>query len=287
MNIITGITAGVDWLSATLPKSAKRWTNLVRNGHDALLSIKADGYEMAPRSMLGYAGMGCGNCFVGMREDDVMVQFTGHHADRFYAYMMLQRPDVARIDIQTSVQYETMPLNIAKDAFRDGNEVALKMPKHMRRKLLLMTGTDGGDTCYVGSSSAEQRSRIYNKEIQSEDPKYTRTWRWEVVFKNEAADEIVNVLRGPQEDIREKCAEIVAAWHIKRGITPDWSQYVRGTVLPIVRTLPTDVQRKLQWLEHQVKPTIRVLQELGYNDSIWLALGIVPPAPKLSGPGDG
>jgi len=42
--------------------------------------------------------------------------------------------------------------------------------------------------------------------------------------------------------------------------------------LPLVRTLPTDVETKLRWLDEQVKPTIRYLCGLGFRDTLLVKL---------------
>jgi len=44
----------------------------------------------------------------------------------------------------------------------------------------------------------------------------------------------------------------------------DW----RGETIPTPRIIPTDVERKLRWVEHQVLPTIRKLAELGYVNEV-------------------
>jgi DNA relaxase NicK len=45
-------------------------------------------------------------------------------------------------------------------------------------------------------------------------------------------------------------------------------------VLPKVRTLPTDVERKIEWLRTQVRPTVQYLTELGFESILLEALGI-------------
>ena len=39
-------------------------------------------------------------------------------------------------------------------------------------------------------------------------------------------------------------------------------------MLPLQRTLPTDVERKLHWLSTQVRPTVEYLCKLGFRDTL-------------------
>lgn len=274
---IEQITAGVDWLSATMSPDDDKLFHLVMTANRALEEMKDEGYEKVERSLLGYDGFACGNCFYGHRDDGTFVQFSGPHADRYYHRIMMWEPRISRLDVQVTVRYKEMPLTEAKDAYRDGVAFSQRLPVHRRRKLFIIIGSDGGDTCYVGSPSSDERSRIYNKEVQSENPEYTRSWRWEVTFKRDRA-RVAQRTIGPQDDgFRQRCVNLVRTWHITRGIMPPWVDCGSYLLMAPERTLPTDIERKLQWLERQVKPTVDYLREAGYGDRIAVLLGLIPP----------
>jgi DNA relaxase NicK len=54
-------------------------------------------------------------------------------------------------------------------------------------------------------------------------------------------------------------------------------EFIEPVALERVIDIPTDVERKLKWLEKQVKPTLRKLSELGYGDAAATAMGLWVP----------
>lgn len=274
---IEEVRSGVDWLTATLPAENGTADLWVERALGVLDRIAEQGYEHYTRSLQGYIGVSAGNCFVGTRTDGHLVQLSGHHANDHYATVF--RPDlhVSRLDVQMTVKYHHMPSSIAQGAFADATLNNLTLPVPRRRKLVYIHGSDGGDTTYIGAPSSEQRGRVYNKEVQSEDISYRRTWRWEVVLRNELSSQSARDC--PTEvDPRSKWARsLVVQWFKARGVDCGvyWSDM--SATLPIARTLPSDVAKKLAWLEKQVAPTVRWLQERGYDDTIRSVLGLSHP----------
>jgi hypothetical protein len=268
------ITSGVDWLSMSMPWEADNMQLWYIAGINRVNTISKLGYELKERSMLGYDGYSAGNCFVGERGDGVMMQFTGHHADG--AFQALYRADarVPRIDLQVTVKYKTMPDYIAKEAYNDAISANNRLPSHRRRKIYIILGSDGGDTIYVGAPSSDQRGRIYNKQVQSEDPEYIRTWRFECVYRNLQGSVVAAYLAGRVGSHTTTIRDIVAAWYGKRGI--DCSDFTTGGInpIPIQRTIPTDVEAKLKWLNTQVRPTVKYLIEIGLIGELSEALAI-------------
>jgi Replication initiation factor len=271
--LIEQVTAGIDYLTATLPQAAGTGDLWVEHCLKTLDTISKEGYELRERTLLGYYGVSAGNCFVGSRDDTHIVQFTGAHANDWFT--SIYRPDlhVSRIDVQTTVRYEVMPLNVARSGY-NGCQTAnagLHLPK--RRKLVLITGSDGGDTLYIGAPSSDQRGRIYNKEVQSESPEFVRTWRFEVVFRNDLASSIAGQCPYPFPTRAEWAKNICYEWFTSRGVQDLAFRGQVDCLLPLNHTRPSDVERKLHWIEHQVAPTVRFLTEHGYGDTIKSLLG--------------
>jgi hypothetical protein len=272
--MIEAVHSGVDWLTCTLPIDAPSAGDWNTKALRYLAYVAKQGYEMKERSMLGYEGMACGNCFVGYRDTDYMFQWTGFHADD--GFDVIWRPDlhISRIDVQTTVKYNPMPLDVAKVAYRSAMESNQLLPASRRRKMYIIVGSDGGDTFYLGSPSSDQRGRIYNKEVQSEDIYYQRTWRYEAVFRNNHATSIANHIYTSDKTKAQVCADVCAQWFGRRGVPIPWDTDTNATPLPLVRSLPTDIERKLVWLESQVKPTVALLCSLGFRDIVLTALGL-------------
>ena len=268
------ITAGLDWLTLTLPVTAESDQTFVYNGLMCLDEIEKEGYQLEYRSWNGYQGVGANGSFVGSRQSDHIVQLSGRHADAFFD--RVYRPDahVSRLDVQVTVKYKVMPKRVAKEAYRDAIAENETIPVGRRRKIWLIVGSDGGDTAYIGSASSDVRGRIYNKEVQSEDPLYAKTWRFEVMLRNDQATTLSRSVATKSAGRAQFLADWCAIWYEKRGVTPPWTFDETIAPLPPEKTLPTDVERKQNWLRHQVRPTVEYLLTVVDRETILTLLGL-------------
>jgi len=187
---------------------------------------------------------------------------------------------ISRVDLQVSVKFDVMPPSIAKKGYKDANHSNNDLPPSRRRKIHIIIGSDGGDTLYVGSPSSEQRGRLYNKEVQSQDPLYERTWRYEVVYKNAYATDVCDKVYKRGDDPAAYISALVALWYEARGVEAPWVFNNLIASLPLIKTLPSDVEASLKWLAEQVAPTIRRLCEQGYRDTILAMLPDLTTRPE-------
>jgi DNA relaxase NicK len=238
--------------------------------------IADNGYELKSRTLQGYRGISAGNCFVGVRDDGAMCQLTGHHANDHFHSVYRDNLHFPRIDVQVTAKFDVMPLLVAKEAYAAASVANLHLPHKRRRKLVLITGNDGGDTVYIGAPSSEQRGRIYNKEVQSEDIQYRKTWRYEAVFRNDLSTQLAGTIPMGLDSRAKWAAQVVSAWFTQRGVLCRFIHDNSDIVLPIKQTIPSDVAKKLAWLDHQVAPTIKWLTERGYGDTVISVLGLSP-----------
>lgn len=268
------ITAGLDWLTLTLPLGAESDQTFVYNGLMCLDDIEKEGYQLEYCSWNGYQGVKANGSFVGSRKDGHCVQMSGRHADAFFD--RVYRPDahVSRLDVQVTVKYKVMPKRVAKEAYRDATKENESLPVGRRRKIWLIVGSDGGDTAYIGSTSSDARGRLYNKEVQSEDPLFARTWRYEVMLRNDQATALSRSIQARSADRVGFLSSWVAIWYEKRGVHTPWAYDETLVPIPPIKTLPTDVERKLNWLAHQVKPTVEYLLTSIDRETILQLLGL-------------
>lgn len=268
MNEVEELTSGIDWVSCSLHRESADYQQWRGNVLSALERVSKEGYQIESRRLLGYEGLSAGNCFFGENEAGSFAQFTGEKADWAFDYTIHPKVHYSRIDVQTSVKYREYQANIGKRAYRDSIRANEALPPGRKRKVWIIVGSDGGDTCYIGSASSGQRCRIYNKERQSDDVRYKRAWRYEVVFKNELATSFAANLSTTTLNRAQYCLETCIAWCATRGVDVSSFGDGGGVVLPLQRTLPTDVEKKLNWLKTQVRPTIAYLCELGFRDTL-------------------
>jgi len=277
MQGIDQVRSGVDYLTATLNKGVHNAGWWASDAFKLLQQVADDGHLLRQYRMLGYDGHGAGGCFVGERETDYIAQFSGHYADSAFWPLFGDEIHISRIDLRVDVVYSTMPKGIAKKGYRDAIRANEGLPVQRRRKVYLLMGSDGGDTLYLGSPTSEQRGRLYNKEVQSEDPFFERTWRYECVYRNDSAGRVAQIITHEQSNATDTIRSIVASWYKTRGIHTRQLGGSRSIAVPLARTLPSDVEKRLSWLRNQVGPALRYLQEMGATEEMLDALGITLP----------
>lgn len=273
--MIERLTAGIDWVSCTLGKDELDYQVWKGDALYALQRVLDEGYQLTPRRLLGYEGLSAGNCFFGENERHGYAQFSGEKADWAYDYLAHPKTHYSRIDVQITVKRDKMDRSEGKRCYNGANRANEALPPGRRRRLYFMAGSDGGYTAYLGSPSSDQRGRIYNKEVQSEDQLYTRCWRYEIVLRNELATQLAYQLAHSDASRTDFCLQTVLAWLDKRGVRVPGLVPGRETALPIERTTPTDVERKLRWLSEQVQPSVAYLVGLGFRDAVLELLGLI------------
>lgn len=266
------VYCGVDWISATLGRDEIDNQTWLYDAIHALEEVQALGNTYKRRGLLGFDGWESGGCFVGSNETMHYAQFAGHHANG--AYRMLEHPKVhiSRIDLQVTVQYSEELLKEGRFQYASAIRHNKTLPEYRRRTINLFAGSDGGDTVYVGSPSSDTRGRIYNKDKQSGENTYKRSWRYEVVYRNRYASNVFGQLITAADAPNSIIIPGVIEYYSARGITilglGDWN----GLHIEAPKSAPTDVERKLRWIRNQVVPTIRKLAELGYAEELMEAI---------------
>lgn len=262
------VTCGVDWISGTLVREALDNQTWLYDCIHALERVQALGNTYKRRSMLGFDGWESGGCFVGSNETMHYAQFAGKYAND--AYEMLDHPKVhiSRIDLQLTVQYDIELTKEGRYQYASAIRFNKSLPEHRRRKIHLFAGSDGGDTIYVGSPSSTTRGRVYNKDKQSGDKAYERSWRYEVVYRNESAAAVFRYLNGKDIKVSAVILSEVLNWYQQRGITVLDVGMDGSVPIRLPKAPATDVDRKLRWIRSQVIPTIRKLAELGYSEDL-------------------
>jgi len=262
------VYAGVDWISATLGREEiDNQTWLYENLH-ALENVQRYGNTYKRRSMLGFDGWESGGCFVGSNETMHYAQFAGKYAND--AYHMADHPKVhiSRIDLQITVQYDVELIKEGRYQYARAIHHNKSLPEHRQRKIHLFAGSDGGDTIYIGSPSSDQRGRLYNKAKQSGDAAYERSWRYEVVYRNQLALGMFRRVYNSGSEASTVILQEVLDWYLQRGVVILDVRNSGNNAIAPPKQPKSDVQRKLRWIRTQVVPTIRKLAELGYAEEL-------------------
>lgn len=262
------VWSGVDWISGTISRDAIDNQVWLYDCLHALEKVQALGNTYKRRSLLGFDGWESGGCFIGSNDTMHYAQFAGKYAND--AYHMLEHPKVhiSRIDLQVTVQYDVELLKEGKYQYAQALRYNKSLPEHRRRKVYLFAGSDGSDTIYVGAPSSDKRGRIYNKDKQSGDKMYQRSWRYESVYRNDSALSMFRRVISADTAAADVIVKEVAYFFRERGVSilGIGSDGYEGVSSP--KQPATDTQRKLRWIKNQVVPTIRKLAELGYAEEL-------------------
>lgn len=271
-------TVGVDWFSGTLPRTDATQVGWFPSALRTMQEIEAEGERLERRVIYGYTGVGTGGCFLGENEERYLLVISGERADRFWQKHYRPEMHVSRIDMQITVQYDKEVLDIAERSYQNAAAHNEQRQKAHRRKLYLVLGSDGANTCYVGAPSQENRLCIYNKAKQSGDERYTNAWRFEFRSRNDRATAYAYSLAARNGDYREAIVSAVLAECADRGIPLPIDRRGEGLVFDGPKRLASEIDAKLWWLAHQVKPTVTWLRKRGRVVDLMAALGLDKPA---------
>lgn len=262
------VYCGVDWISGTLSREEDNEQLWLHNCLSELETVQLLGNTYKRRSMLGFDGWESGGCFVGSNETMHYAQFAGKYANDAYDGLRHHNVHISRIDLQVTVKYDIELIKEGRYQYARAIHHNKGLPEHRRRKIHLYAGSDGSDTIYVGSPSSDKRGRIYNKAKQSNEPAYERSWRYEVVYRNQMANSVFRCLIGTDSAIAAIIVTNVVNWYRERGIVVLDVEPIGTDTVSAPRNPASDVERKLRWIKQQVIPTIRKLAELGYAEEL-------------------
>ena len=262
------VFAGVDWVSATLGREELDDQTWLYDAIHALEKVAMLGNAYKRRSLLGFDGWESAGCFVGSNDKLHYAQFAGKYANDAYHFLDHPKVHISRIDLQVTVQYSEELIKEGRFQYASAVHFNKTLPEHRRRKIHLFAGSDGGDTVYVGSPSSDARGRIYNKDKQSHDELYKRSWRYEAVYRNNNANNVYR--RVLDEDIKGNSivVPLVIEFFRERGVSILGLDDLPGVTVSAPKPPPSDAGTKLRWIKEQVVPTIRKLAEMGYAEEL-------------------
>jgi len=262
------VTAGVDWATLTMRRD-KAWSEIwCQRAYACLCAIGGGQERLTPANLMGYIGVRSEGCFVGSREDGYIAILASHHANEHWGTLVYPGVHVARLDVQCTVRLSETVSTIARDSYSGANDANSRLPVARRRKLYIITGSDGGDTLYVGAPSSNQRGRLYNKAVQSMEDEYKDCWRWEVMLRDELAHSCAESVPADPGARALWAVQFVRHWWRARGVSLPPIDIDEVDLKPLQRTKATDDESTLNWLRSQVAPAITRLTQRGYGETI-------------------
>lgn len=218
----------------------------------------------------GYQGYRVGGITWARRMDSDLVQLSSGIAAEYWLAFGAAAQNCTRVDLQVTVQASRADPAYASRLFQRLTQGAGEFDKVPNVRII--ESALGGATLYFGSRQSERFGRLYDKGAESKDPKYARSWRYEVEYKGEVARKIWEQLMFHETPERDAIST-VHDFYEKRGLTLPWSPdgHSLNSKVPLRQS---DTEAKLGWLVGQVKPTIKWLETRVTRAELLAALGI-------------
>lgn len=266
--------ANVDWLTLTRPETGVAYSAAL----DAARWLWADGsgetsgiLDEKDWAWLGYKGVRIGSACVGTRPDGTIFRVSGGLADKVSDYLLTGSWKPSRIDVAlTYVTGEAIDDLIRKHA--DESRACREQVHSRPWKVSLIQSFGDGDTLTLGSRTTNAYARVYNKYAESGfDKGYEGCIRYELEAKGGLAPQVMRNLNDRGWTSQSKC-DIVCTAMMRRGLSMPANLSHSKQVLNWYENENTDVDKKLEWLRRQVRPTVAQLKIAGYEDLALQAL---------------
>jgi DNA relaxase NicK len=263
------LEAGVDWITVTSRNMEHR-----QHLRDRMAGFLADeqsaGNEKQVWRWKGYEGWHVGQATVGERADSLFCQLSGQTAGLGWLSLLERPVNVTRLDLQVTVSDVPLPMDLAERAWLALEHGSGKMGRS--RSYSWINTRPSGSTLYVGAPSSASRLRLYDKAAESQGVYPLGTWRYEYQARSGVAGSVASGLadRGSSTiSGRSTVHERFSA----SGIRPGFCASGSGVLGHVPRSR-SDAQRKLRWLDAQVRPTLNWLRSNGYGRDAERALGL-------------
>lgn len=268
------VSRGVDWITATA-RGEHQQHDMWDIGEQYLTDcVETIGQEVKRAELRGYKGWATDNCFLGKRDDSVMLRGSSASAEEVYRRLYEQSHEwnITRLDLQVTGKFPHDYEGYGREAEAAAIAAIDRSPASRPRRVASVRGNGRGDTCSIGSRSSQRYLRCYDKTREQRGQVEANLWRWEVEYKQPLSTGIAARLAAQQS--RASCIVAVVADEFQRkGVSVPWEN---GEVieLPTTGVSATSDGRRLVWLNTQVRPVIGKLRETVGLDAVLIALGL-------------
>lgn len=265
------IAAGVDGLTvtSTLPAAQECLLYIFNRG---AAQAERLGDNKKKMGFQGFQGWKVGPWFYGRREDLWLLRVMGAPAHDCFHDLPWPGLHCSRVDVQVTLQLPAYNGAIARQV-GDMRQAFATEAKGKPRPAQDLHGLYApGQTLDIGSRESPRFGRIYNKQEQSGEEVYERSWRFEVEYKKVCAPLVAAWLR-QEPDLRiaaiQSCVGQFEEWGVPLAVG------VAGKLIAgSIGRRDFDSERSMKWLREQVGPTIEKLLKTVDRESIEEALGL-------------
>jgi hypothetical protein len=264
-------SAGIDWITCTQSREfpEKRLRDIA---FDLLEEEETAGNKCSSWSSRGYRGYQAGGVRIGVRPDSWCVQLSSSVARLNWKRVYEERTNLSRIDVQTTIQFETPQPYIIKTLHRDALEPHKRPGRPSERRLI--SSSTRGDTLYIGRRISQVYLRAYDKGVEQKSQPAGTLLRYEAELKGDRARQIAASIYKASSEHETSHALISRLFRREHVRTPastlEWQ-------LDSLSLREPDATRKLAWVRSSVAPSIKFLLLHVERDEIMDALGLSSP----------
>jgi len=268
------VSVGVDWLTATAKEQTE--VDAMRALGSRLLWNQAEsGFKVEPWGSHGFVGCRAGEAISAKRGHEHYLRVSGWLAATQWRRVYEVANNITRVDYQCTSRTGVAPFERVGGYWKASARHAGKKGRHQKRTRI--QSDTGGYTVYFGSRQSVFFGRIYNKEVESDDPQFRGCVRHELEIHKPAALCFLREL-AEAEFARAQVLEIVSEWFaVRAGLLPVELEAAR-----LIRSVPkssfalkqthlsrpaSDVSKSLEWIRTQVAPTVKWLSAQGYGEA--------------------
>lgn len=263
-----GARGSVDWVTATTTdrRRGMNWCEMFN-------SYRAREDRVTPVKTHGFTGMGLDKLRYLYREDDerFMMVAQGEVAAKLWADLVTAPAKVTRVDLAVDVEMDPGLKNAPFHIFRILSKV------DQRSKLTVVMDKAGGTTLYTGSRQSDMFGRMYDKGAQSETRQPGELYRYELEAKGKVAKTLgkeLDGMTGEQDKVPVWIAENVKGFFGKRLIPVAFETDKEKADWQTSYCRVTSADKRLAWIQSQVKPSVQWLFEIGLGRQCMEALGL-------------
>lgn len=276
----TLLESAIDYVTCTYSGSERSLEVMRGRASSWLNEREREGFRRKPWNGLGYSGSIADGITVGYRDGSMLIRLSGKMASKRGPVALTWATNVARLDIQATFQDIDLDRDWARlirshMSQRPGVDVGVPQVK-------LVTMEPRGSTVYVGSRVSHRMMRVYDKYEESEHAYPPGSWRVEMEYKQDVARRVTSHLAGRSYSPSCIVETLLGEADHHAMVLPIPFPDLRWR--PIVVNVPTDDERRIEWLRSSIRPMVERMLETTDLDTLTNALGL-PLYPNYSAGG--
>lgn len=250
------VETGADWLTMTTTKSRTgdtywRIFQALSDGKDTFWQFhRFQGLERMDGSM---------SIGIDHRNNRAILIARGARADEIFMLKPPRPSQLSRLDIQTTVVFDTPQRDLLKQVYEEGGGAVKKKSR--------IENNEGGETVYLGSRHSQLFVRVYDAGVRHKLAPAAKMFRYEIEIKKPLALPLAEVMwdKGTAKEMRYVMADWMVDTLLKRNITPPWERSLLSEQIDSLTIRKKNENSTFAWLGDQVAAAIEKLLKSGYT----------------------